>query len=110
MNVVMPALEAPPDAPASGALTVWTLGMELVVVILGRPGWKAAPPDRPKLPLPLPFRLGERALLIVLTTCSRGEMICDRTSPPPIGISPDVGVRPTSDDPPVGESLPRRRL
>jgi hypothetical protein len=108
VNVAALALEAPLDEGWSGALAVWTFGIELVVVCLGNPGWNAAPPALPKLPVP--FRFGDLALLMVLTTCARGEISCDRTSPPPIGISPDVGVRVMSpEDSPVGESLPLRR-
>ena len=65
-----------------------TLGIELAVEVLGgRPGWNGAPDVRPRLLDP--FLVGDRALLESLYC---GEVIADRTSPPPMGISPDVGV------------------
>jgi len=43
----------------SGVLKVVTVGIELVVVIrLGRPGWKCAPAARPRLLEP--FLIGDR--------------------------------------------------
>jgi hypothetical protein len=80
-KVAAPALEGPLEA-WSGAFRVVTLGTELVVDTLGgSPGWKGAPPARPMLP----FLVGERSVYC-------GDVIADRTSPPPIGISPEVGV------------------
>ena len=65
------------------------LGMELVVDTLGgNPGWNGAPPARPMLLDP--FLVGERELLKGSLYC--GDVTADRTSPPPIGISPEVGV------------------
>ena len=66
-----------------------TLGTELVVDTRGgSPGWKGAPAARPTLLVP--FFVGERELLRGSLYC--GDVIADRTSPPPIGISPEVGV------------------
>lgn len=77
------ALDGPFDT-CSGALSVVTFGTELVVETLGgNPGWNGAPPARPRLLEP--FLMGEFS-----PYC--GEVTADRTSPPPIGISPEVGV------------------
>ena len=63
-----------------------SLGTEFVVETLGgRPGWKLAPVARPRLAEPF-FVVGD----LFSPIC--GDVIADRTSPPPIGISPDVGV------------------
>ena len=71
----------------SGALRVVSLGTELVVETLGgRPGWKGAPDTRPRLLVPL----GDLELLIGSLYC--GDVTAERTSPPPIGMSPEVGV------------------
>jgi hypothetical protein len=77
------------DGPVgSGALSVVSLGMEFVVDTLGgRPGWYGAPDVRPRLTEP--FLIGDLVLLVSLYC---GEVITDRISPPPMGISPDVGV------------------
>jgi len=86
VNVVAPALEGP---FCSGAFRVVTFGMELVVETLGgSPGWKGGPPTRPRLLDP--FFVGDRELVIGSLYC--GDVTADRTSPPPIGISPEVGV------------------
>jgi hypothetical protein len=60
----------------------------VVETLGGRPGWKGAPDARPRLLVP--FLVGDLELLIGSLYC--GEVITERTSPPPIGISPDVGV------------------
>jgi len=84
LKVEAPALAGPLDV-WSGALSVVILGTELVVETLGgNPGWKGAPPARPILPDPL--MIGD----LVSLYC--GEVTADRTSPPPIGMSPEVGV------------------
>jgi len=87
-------------------------GIELVVATLGgRPGWKGTPDARPRLLVP--FLVGDRLLLIVLTNC--GDVIAERMSPPLMGISPEVGVRKERSGELdevvcfVGESFPRRR-
>lgn len=86
-NVAALALEEPLIGLCSGVLRVVILGMEFVVVVRdGRPGWKFAPVARPKLLEP--FLIGDRDP--PLSYC--GDVVLDRTSPPPIGISPDVGV------------------
>ena len=73
----------------SEALSVVSLGIEFVVETLGgRPGWKGAPDARPRLLVP--FLVGDLALFRGSLGC--GVVTDERTSPPPIGISPDVGV------------------
>jgi len=108
LNVGTLALDA--RSADSGDVTTCALGIELVAMMRPRLGWNAEPPARPRLALALlalAFLVGDRTPLMVLTTCSRGETICERTSPPPIGISPDVGVG-EAEGRAVGESLPRR--
>jgi hypothetical protein len=83
------ALEGPLEEAWSGAFRVVTFGTELVVVPLGgSPGWKEETPTRPTLLVP--FFVGDRELVIGSLYC--GDVTADRTSPPPIGISPEVGV------------------
>lgn len=83
-----PALDGPLVPGRSGALRVVSFGTEFVVDTLGgRPGWYGAPETLPRLLEP--FLMGDRVLLGSLFW---GEVIADRISPPPIGISPDVGV------------------
>lgn len=84
LNVAAFALEGPLALFVSGPLTVVNLGTELVVATRGgRPGWTAAPEERPRLIDP--FFVGDRPF-------SWGEVTAERTSAPPIGISPEVGV------------------
>lgn len=82
------ALDEPLAETWSGALSVVTLGMEFVVEVRGgRPGWlgwKVAPDARTRLLAP--FLIGDRASLYC------GEVTAERMSPPPMGMSPDVGV------------------
>lgn len=74
------ALDEPEGAEGSGALRVVSLGTEFVVETLGgRPGWKGAPPARPRLLVP--FLMGDLSLYC-------GEVMPE----PPIGMSPEVGV------------------
>jgi hypothetical protein len=83
------ALEGPLAEAWSGAFTVEAFGTELVVETLGgSPGWKGAPPKRPRLLDP--FLVGDRELVIGSLYC--GDVTADRTSPPPMGMSPEVGV------------------
>lgn len=108
LKVAAFALEGPLLPAWSGAFIVVSLGTEFVVWFLGgRPGWAwwaaewaAAPEARPRLIEP--FLVGDRPL-----SAYCGE----RTSAPPMGISPDVGVgREYSAEPGpvVGESPERR--
>lgn len=86
LNVAAVALDDPLGAACSGAFRVVSLGIEFVVETLGgRPGW---PEERPTLLEP--FFIGDLEWLTGSLYC--GEVIAERTSPPPIGISPDVGV------------------
>lgn len=80
------ALDDPLAAVCSGVLRVVSLGTEFVVETRGgRPGWYCAPDVRPRLVEP--FLMGD---LVLSVYC--GEVTADRISPPPMGISPDVGV------------------
>ena len=82
LKVAAFALEGPLLPLWSGAFTV---GTEFVVEVLGRPGWAAAPDARPRLIDP--FLVGDRPL-----SPYGGDDKPERTSAPPMGISPDVGV------------------
>ena len=85
LNVAAPALDGRFGEVWSGALRVVTLGTELVVWPLGgKPGWKGAPPARPRLLDP--FLVGDR----LSEYC--GEVTPARTSSPLIKMSPEVGV------------------
>jgi len=111
LKVAALALEAPPLPACSGAFRVVSLGTEFVVLFrCPSPGNADEPPARPRLLEP--FKLGDRELLMVFIIWSRGEVSADLISPPPMGISPDVGVRVISGEDElccvVGESLPRR--
>lgn len=88
VKVAALALDDPLAAVCSGALRVVSFGTEFVVETLGGgPGWYGAPEARPRLLEP--FLIGD---LVLEGSVYWGEVIADRISPPPIGISPDVGV------------------
>jgi hypothetical protein len=88
-----------------------SLGTEFVVWFLGgRPGcawwaeWMAVPEARPRLIEP--FLVGDRPLSVYW-----GDVRAERTSAPPMGISPDVGVGreySAESGPVVGESPERK--
>lgn len=85
LKVVAPALEDPLGVDCSGALRVVSLGTEFVVDTLGgRPGW-----ERPILLDPF-LMGGDRPWLV--ESLYWGDVIAERTSPPPMGMSPEVGV------------------
>lgn len=93
------ALDGPLPSCGSGAFSAASFGIELVVLpLMGRPGWNAAPP-RPEI---LPFLVGERDLGLWFSLYC-GEVTEERGSAFLIGISPDVGVCEA-----LGESSPRK--
>jgi hypothetical protein len=88
VKVAALALDDPLAEACSGAFRVVSLGTELVVETRGgRPGWYGAPEARPRLLEP--FLIGD---LVLLASVYCGEVTADRISPPPMGMSPDVGV------------------
>jgi hypothetical protein len=105
------ALADPLGAPCSGVLTVESLGTEFVVEARGvRPGWYEG-----RVAVAGPLFVEGRAAVTAASPCC-GEVMAERISSPPIGMSPDVGVgreypgEVADAAPATGESLERNRL
>lgn len=104
------ALADPLGTPWSDVLTVESFGTEFVVEARGvRPGWYEG-----RVALAEPLFVEGRAAFTMGSLCC-GEVMAERMSSPPIGMSPDVGVgreypgEGAEAAPATGESLERNK-